>query len=396
MTSPFLRSELLLESQTFHRNALGLLITAGLLGLWLMWFFKAQIAVYAVSTTADLEVDRAAHPVGAQYAGRVVASTLVLDREVQSGEVLIELDSGVQESQLREARTRLTVLQPQIKSLEGQIEAEKKASAQEQQTAAAALEEAGAHLREANAAAQLAESGAARIQRMYNEGLISKMDLERVQADAQERRAAADSLGFAMSRLERQQVTAQHDRQARQQGLLSEQNRLEGLEQTVGEEINRLEDDVKRHLVRAPVGGKLGEIADVHVGSVVHEGEKLAAVVPTGKLHIVANFNPADAAGRIRPGQFARLRLEGFPWTQFGSVPATVASVASEIRDGRIRVELAVNPGYAPHIPLQHGLPGTVEVQVERTSPASLVLRNVGRALARPTTAASTGNESQP
>src|SRR5215472_12081441 len=158
MTNPFLRSERLLESETWHRNALGLLITAALLGLWLAWFFKAQIAVYAVSTTADLEVDRAAHPVEAQYAGRVVASTLVLDREVQSGEVLIELDTGVQELQVREARTRLTVLQPQITSLEGQIEAEKKASAQEERMAAAALEEAREHLREANAAAQLAES----------------------------------------------------------------------------------------------------------------------------------------------------------------------------------------------------------------------------------------------
>jgi multidrug efflux pump subunit AcrA (membrane-fusion protein) len=119
-------------------------------------------------------------------------------------------------------------------------------------------------------------------------------------------------------------------------------------------------------------------------------------VVPAGKLRIVANFDPPDAVGRIQPGQSARLRLEAFPWTQFGSVPAIVANVASEIRDGRIRVELAVNPTSAPRIPLQHGLPGTVEVEVERTSPASLVLRMVGRALARSNATASTGNESRP
>jgi membrane fusion protein (multidrug efflux system) len=396
MTSPFSRSERLLESETFLRNAWGLLIAAVLLGLWLAWFFRAQVAVYAVSVTADLEVDRAAHPVESQYTGRVVASVLALDREVQSGEVLVELDAVQQKQQLSEGHTRLLALHPQISSLEDQVRAEQKASEQEQRTAKAALEEAQARFREAEAAAGLAKSVAERLQQMYNNGLLSKMDGERAQADAQQRRAAADGLRFAVSKLERQQLTNKEDRQARLQGLESELNRLRGLEEITGAEIHRLEDDVERRLIRSPLSGRLGEIANVRVGSVVREGEKLAAVVPLGKLHIVANFDPPDAVGRIQPGQYARLRLEGFPWTQFGSVPATVASVASEIRDGRIRVELAVNPMSAPRIPLQHGLPGTVEVQVEQTSPASLVLRMVGRALAKPNTAASAGNGSQP
>src|SRR5208282_1645668 len=105
----------------------------------------------------------------------------------------------------------------------------------------------------------------------------------------------------------------------------------------------------------------------------------LAAVVPTGELRIVASFQPADALGRIQTGQPARLRLEGFPWTEYGSISATVTHVGSEVRDGRIRVELAVNPRSASRIPMQHGLPGAVQVEVERISPASLVLRVVGR-----------------
>jgi multidrug resistance efflux pump len=103
--------------------------------------------------------------------------------------------------------------------------------------------------------------------------------------------------------------------------------------------------------------------------------------VPTGELRIVASFEPADALGRIQPGQPARLRLDGFPWTEYGSISATVTHVGSEVRDGRIRVELAVNPHSANRVPMQHGLPGTVQVVVERISPASLVLRVVGRGL---------------
>lgn len=379
MPSPFFRSERFLESETVKRSAWGLLIAAALLSMWAVWFFRARVSVYAVSETADLEVDRAAHPVESQYAGRVVTSTLALDREVKAEEVLVELDADMQKLQLTEERTKLGALGPQIRSLEDQIAAEQRASTQEQQTASVALDEARAHFREADAAARLAESEEQRLSQMYTSGVLAKADFERAQANAAERRAAADSLQLAVSKLEQQRLTDVEDRRAHLEGLRSEANRLRGVEATTQASIQRLEDEVDRRLIRAPVDGRLGEVANVRVGSVVREGEKLAAIVPTGDLRIVASFQPADALGRIQPGQPARLRLDGFPWTEYGSVSATVAHVASEVRDGRIRVELALNPHSANRIPMQHGLPGTVQVQVERISPASLVLRVVGR-----------------
>ena len=100
--------------------------------------------------------------------------------------------------------------------------------------------------------------------------------------------------------------------------------------------------------------------------------------MPSGGLHIVAAFLPADAFGRIHAGQPARLRLQGFPFTQYGSVHAVVSSVARELRDGRVRVELALAEP-TTSVPMQHGLPGTVEVEIEQISPIALVLRAAGR-----------------
>jgi hypothetical protein len=108
-------------------------------------------------------------------------------------------------------------------------------------------------------------------------------------------------------------------------------------------------------------------------------------IIP-GTLKIMTDFLPPAALGRIQPGQPARLRLEGFPWAQYGAVAATVASVASEVRDGWVRVELAVRADAASPIPLQHGLPGTVEVEVDHVSPATLVLRTAGSLLTGPGT----------
>jgi membrane fusion protein (multidrug efflux system) len=151
--------------------------------------------------------------------------------------------------------------------------------------------------------------------------------------------------------------------------------------------LGRLEHEIDLRRVRAPVKGRLGDVATLRVGAVVKEGDKLGAVIPTGDIRIVADYTPGSAVGRIRPGQSARMHPEGFPWTQYGSLRATVERVANEPRSGRIRVELVVarDPGGA--IPLQHGLPGTLEIEVDRVSPAVLVLRSAGGRFSAPASA---------
>jgi multidrug resistance efflux pump len=97
-----------------------------------------------------------------------------------------------------------------------------------------------------------------------------------------------------------------------------------------------------------------------------------------GNSKLTADF-PLTALAHVRPGQPARLYLNGFPWTRYGTIPTTVTSVSSRIHDGQAQVELAISPDSVPPIPLQHGLTGTVEIEIERVSPATLVLRAAGQ-----------------
>jgi len=59
--------------------------------------------------------------------------------------------------------------------------------------------------------------------------------------------------------------------------------------------------------------------------------------------------------------------LRGYPWAEFGVVEGEVTAVASEDRDAKVRVELAVGSSPSLRFPLRHGLPGALEVQVERS-----------------------------
>jgi multidrug resistance efflux pump len=384
MLSSFSRSVRSLDADSPYPSVFALSCATALLGAWIAWFLLARVAVYEISDRADVEVDRSAHPVEAQFTGRVVSSGLTLDREVKLGELLVELDTDAQQLQLKEERVRLAALGPQGSALQRQVATEQMALQQEREAAHVASEESRSRAKEADASARLAEEEAKRLDQLFTSGVVSEADLHRARTAAQERRAAAESLQLAVDRLERQQLTQQSERQAHIQELRTKVVQIEGDKATAAAEIERLEGEVSRRSIRAPVDGRLGEVANLRVGAVVREGEKLAAIVPTGKLRIVASFLPPDALGRIRPGQHARMRLEGFPWAQYGSISATVTKVANEVRDARIRVELGVETGSPSQIPLQHGLPGIVEVRVEEISPAALVLRGVGRLLASP------------
>jgi membrane fusion protein (multidrug efflux system) len=165
--------------------------------------------------------------------------------------------------------------------------------------------------------------------------------------------------------------------------LYSEISALEEQRNTVNAGLQGLRYEVERRQIRAPIDGRIGECMTLRPGSVVEEAESLASIVPSGQLRVVAQF-PAEAAlGRIRTGQSATLRLDGYPWAEFGSVSATVARVAQEIRDGKVRVELAINPSARFRGRLEHGMPGTIEVAVEYVTPLALVMRTTGQWMTR-------------
>jgi multidrug resistance efflux pump len=396
MAVAFAQSMRALAADRGRWSLTGLLLVGALLGGWGAWFVGARVAVYEVSRTARLEVDQAVHPIATPMTGRVVATRLMVDRAVQAGEVLVELDAEAPRLQYEEARVRLAALTAQRQARRQELSAEQVAQQDERQAAHVALDEFRARSREAGIAARAAAKQANIFVRLAARGLASQLELLRIKADADQKRAAADSLRLAVSRLEHDQRTKDSDRTARIKQFSREVTQLDGDIRTAEATLARLAHTVDQTRVRASITGHLGEVASLQPGAVVRQGDKLGVVLPAGILRVVASFLPATALGRVQLGQPARLRLDGFPWAQYGSLAGTVTSVATEARDGVIRVELRLEPSSPTAIPLQHGLPGAVEVEVERVSPANLVLRAVGNHLGVPArSAAAPGHQGE-
>jgi membrane fusion protein (multidrug efflux system) len=333
---------------------------------------------YEISESARLELDAAAYPVQASVAGRLVASQLVLGKEVHAGEVLAQVESDDERLSLQEERTRFASLEPQLVALRSQMQSEDQGRTDERQVLSLSIEGAQAQYREALVQATSAEQESDRAAHLRAEGIMAEADAQRAKATAQSKRSAAESLRIAISRLEPELEVRDSNRQVRLKQILGDVAKVQASEATSSATIQRLEYDIERRSIRAPISGRLGECATLRPGSHISEGQQLGVILPRGKLQIIAEFVPSAALGKVRPGQHALLRLQGFPWAQYGTVSAQVARVAGEIRDGKVRVELTLSSASPSRIPFQHGLPGSVEVEIDRISPAALILRSAG------------------
>lgn len=349
-------------------------------GLWVM---RARVPVYAVSDFARLQARDAVHPVDVLIAGRVKAVHLPVGGRVRQGDVLVELDAADARLRLDDARAAEHGLADQITALEAEIAAREDALASTGQLGRASLSEAEASRSETEAQASFARRERERAAKMRDIGVVAESDADRANASMVQANAAASVRDRRLTVLSTETRRDLADRRAANENLKRALAALHAQRDSAAVGVQRLEVEVARHTVRAPIDGLLGQIRAPQVGSVVASGQTVAVVTPETAIELVADFAPAAAIGRIRPGQPARMRVAGFPWTQYGMLTAQVVAVSSEVTDGKIRVELALDDQASSAIPHRHGLVGDVEIELEEVSPAVLLARAAGQAFDR-------------
>ncbi len=346
----------------------------------LAWVFFAKIHVYEVSTTARLEVLTAPQSVAAAVEGRVVESKLRVGLEVSDGDTLVIQDGESLRLAMEEPRQQIVSARSRLAALTIQASAERQSITALGKARGLAVQESQAQLAAAEIRAQFAKQSLQRAETLAAQNAIAKEDLEKIRSDAKTTESMITAAQLRIALGEQDRVAEEQQQEAELAGIQQEIAKLTG-DVAINEAILKsLEHDLELKTIRAYVSGRVEEVGLFRVGTVVKAAEKLATIVPPGEPRVVAHV-PVIAVGRIVPGQTARLRMDGYPWTQFGTLVALVTAVGNEASDGLIRVELAVQPDPTSRIPLQHGQTGSVEIEVERASPATLILRAAGQFL---------------
>jgi membrane fusion protein (multidrug efflux system) len=354
-----------------------------MLAAWTLWFFLARVSLYETSRQARLEVEAAPHEIDAPVSGRLLRSNLVLERQVAQGDLLIELDSAALRLERQAEVSRVLAVAPQIAALERELASDEEAMRGEDRALAAEVSEARAHQRASDAVALLKASERDQVEALHRQHVVAEVERQRTEADYERQTAESEAARAQVGRLGTEGVVRRSDRRAKIARLQAEIARLESGRAEAASNIPILDQKIELYTVRAPISGRIGNLLSLQPGAVVSAGTRLCTVIPSGGVRAVAFFDVATAVGRVKPEQPARIRLFGFPWTKFGVLRASVERVGSEPRDGLIRVELELAPNQQSRIPVEHGLQGSAEVEVERVAPVALVLDAAGRYLMR-------------
>jgi len=366
------------------RVLLVVLVALGLGGL-VAWAVCARVPVMKVSSQGRIEPHNAVYRLEPSAAGRVVRSLLNLDEDVKQGDLLIEFDARGEQLELEQSKATAAAQDQELAVIREQIANKKEELAASGLVDEVAVREAEEREKELVPRHRLAQQRAQLAQQSPS-GSISELEkLERV-TEADSLKSNSRAQGLEIIRLRREQTVRRQTLAASLLGLRREELRLEGSLRELKVASDRLQYQIEKKHYRAPASGRLVDVAELAAGDFIADGQRLGTILASdAEVRVRARF-PKEMVGIIQPGQTAQLKLDGYPWTIYGTVPARVTRVGTEpgiaatpeAIPGTVRVELDIQSPVDPRIQVQHGLTATVEVEVARVSPVALLMRAIG------------------
>jgi len=123
--------------------------------------------------------------------------------------------------------------------------------------------------------------------------------------------------------------------------LAEERLRLAGL----SSEAHRLREEQDHYTVRSPADGVLVDFTGWSPGGFITAGQLLGTVSPEDTLQVEVHVSPKDV-GLLRIGQPARLQIDAFPYTEWGSLDGSVTAISGDLVGATAQASHAAATGF--------------------------------------------------
>jgi hemolysin D len=139
-----------------------------------------------------------------------------------------------------------------------------------------------------------------------------------------------------------------------------------------GQELVKTENRGRLMTLTAPVDGTVQQLAVRTVGGVVTEAQTLMVIVPKDDALEVEAFLENKDIGFVNAGQIAEVKIETFPFTKYGTIPASLIHVSHDaindekrglIYSTRARLQRATVQVEDKTVNLSAGMAVTVEIK---------------------------------
>ena len=253
-----------------------------------------------VLANGELQPLGAERPIKAPFGGIVKEILVSEGQAVKSGQALMRLDAQVSE---KRAETLKTQLKLEVKRFDEESRSIKARTS--------SLNERKEGLRRALATEEEIYTN---IIPLAQQGAFKRTELLR-----QRNRVEQLESEVAQARANLQEVEAQL--------LKMEQESLREISE-LERQLVEVENTLNKEVLTAPVNGVVYGLIPSSPGYATSAGETLVKVVPGGILEAKVYITNRDV-GFLQKGMKAQIRVDAFPYTQFGSLPGTLKSVGT-------------------------------------------------------------------
>lgn len=215
-----------------------------------------------------------------------------------------------------------------------------------------------------------------RHRQLFEKGVISKFDLEKVELEFTEKNRHYSLLKQQMIQLKTDKSRAKSDleilRSSEERKLSLQEAELIFAKQNLLNEISEWED---KNIIKSPVAGRLSynQVWGVHQN--VEEGDVVFTIVPFMRKDLLGKcIVPVQNSGQINKGQKVYLKLDNYPYREWGMIKASVKSISevpsrAEVPAYIVYLDVdSLVTSYGKELILHQELIGTAEIVLEEVT----------------------------
>lgn len=184
-----------------------------------------------------------------------------------------------------------------------------------------------------------------RHEKLFLKGVISQLDMDKIEAEFLNEKRQFGFLEQQFNQLDLDRSTIEKNSQRINNSELSNSSiRQASLMMAKQELLNEISEWEESYLLKSPIQGKLSYNDVWGEFQSVRSGEVIFTVVPFERLNLIGKcYIPVKNSGKIREGQKVFLKLENFPYREWGTVKARVGYISQTPNMGK-------EPGYIVYL----------------------------------------------
>lgn len=215
-----------------------------------------------------------------------------------------------------------------------------------------------------------------RFQELFNKGVISKVDLEKAEKEFLTEKSHVYSLSQDYNQLilENKEIESKL-RLLNNSTLKTERNLNVDLLLSQKNLINAIKNWEETYILKSPIDGRLSYFEIWGEYQKIEKGESVFSVIPQNKKGLIGKcIIPVRNVGKLQKGQNANLKLDNFPYHEWGMVKAKVSSISQVPKGGEnpgYIVYLAINDlktSYGKELDFYQELNGTAEILLKEVT----------------------------